>query len=83
MYMYRSIEVRSRIVAVEKQYEYYLLVCACMRAPACVHCVRERVGMCMRVRACSLANPACNAYAPYCDVICVPSASTQFLDIIS
>ena len=26
----------------------------------------------MRVRVCSLAYPACNVYAPYCDVICGP-----------
>jgi hypothetical protein len=32
-----------------------------------------RVGLCMRIRACSLANPACNAYALYRDVICGPS----------
>ena len=25
------------IVAVEKQYEYYLLVCVCMRTRACLH----------------------------------------------
>ena len=37
----------------------------------------------MRVRACSLAYPACNAYAPRCDVICGPSSSTIFFDIIS
>jgi hypothetical protein len=30
----------------------------------------ESVGMCMRVRVYSLAYPACNAYAPYCDVTC-------------
>jgi hypothetical protein len=48
-------------------------------------CVRvpRRVGVYMRVRACSLAYPACIAYAPYCDVICGPSGSTTFFDIIS
>ena len=30
--------------------------------------------MCMRMRACSLAYPACNSYAPYCDAICGPLA---------
>ena len=35
------------------------------------------------VRVCSLPYPACNSYAPYCDVICGPSGSTAFLDIIS
>jgi hypothetical protein len=28
------------------------------------------VCVCARVRACSLAHPACKAHAPYCDVIC-------------
>jgi hypothetical protein len=41
------------------------------------------VGVCMVVRSCSLAYPACNAYAPYCDVICGFSGSTIFFDIIS
>jgi hypothetical protein len=35
--------------------------------------------MCMRVRACTLAYPACNAYALYCDVICGISGSTTLL----
>jgi hypothetical protein len=39
--------------------KYYIFVC--VRACAC-----------LCVRACSLAYPACNAYAPYCDVICGP-----------
>jgi hypothetical protein len=61
MYLQRNKEARSRIIcAVEKQ---YWPVCVCVR-------VGGRVGVFMRVRACSLAYPACNAYAPYCDVIC-------------
>jgi hypothetical protein len=32
--------------------------------------VYARVGVCMRVPACSLAYTACNWYAPYCYVIC-------------
>jgi hypothetical protein len=36
-----------------------------------------------RVRACSLAYQACKSYAPHCDVICGPSGSTIFFDIIS
>jgi hypothetical protein len=40
-------------------------VCACG--------VPERLGLCMRIRAYSLANPARNAYAPCCDVIYGPS----------
>jgi hypothetical protein len=55
---------------------YYLFVCVCMW-------VTRSVGICMRIRACNLAYPACNAYAPYCDVICGPSISTTFFDIIS
>ena len=83
MYVQRNTEAHSRIiVAVEKQYEYYLLVCVCMRARACMW-IRGHMGVCMRISACSLANAACNAYAPYCDVICGPSVSTQFFDIIS
>jgi hypothetical protein len=31
--------------------------------------VNADVGVCMRVRACSLANAACNSYASYCDVV--------------
>ena len=63
MYVERNIEAPSRIIVdVKKQYEYYLLVCVCMRA-------------------CSLANPASNAYAPYCDVIRGPSVYTIFFDI--
>ena len=43
-------------------------------------CVRvsERVGLRMRVRAFSLAYPACNSYAPYCDVILAPLAAPYF-----
>jgi hypothetical protein len=55
----------------------YFFVCdmrACMWVPG-------RVGACMRMRACSLANPTCNDYAPYCDVICGPSVTTTFLTL--
>ena len=38
--------------------------------------------MCMLARACSLAYPACNAYAPYCVVICDLSGFTKFFNII-
>jgi hypothetical protein len=34
------------------------------------------------LRTCSLINAACNAYAPYCDVICGFSGS-MFFDIFS
>jgi hypothetical protein len=55
-----------------KSNKYYALVCVCMLARACVRAcmwVPERVDVCMRIRACNLANPACKAYALYCDVI--------------
>jgi hypothetical protein len=42
--------------------------------------VCSRACVCMRVRARNLACPACNAYAPYCDVICGPSVSITFFD---
>jgi hypothetical protein len=45
--------------------------CACMWTPG-------RVGVCIRIRVFSLANPAHNAYAPYCDVICGTSIFTVF-----
>ena len=34
--------------------------------------VPERVALCVRLRAYSLANQARNAYAPCCEVICGP-----------
>jgi hypothetical protein len=46
-----------------KRIKYYI----CKRA-----CVR------VRMSACSLAYRACNAYAPYCNVICGPSGSIFF-----
>jgi hypothetical protein len=51
-------------------------LCVCLR-------VSKPVGVRMRLRACSLAYPESNSYAPYCDVICGPSNSTIFFDIIS
>jgi hypothetical protein len=74
--MYNEIlrRVRETIVTVEKAIGIrYLYVCSC----ACVR-VPGSLGMFMRVRACSLAYPACNAYAPYCDVICGPSRANIF-----
>jgi hypothetical protein len=59
-----------------------LSVCMCVCACACA---RERVWLpesvcvCMRLRACSLAYPACNAYGPYRDVICGRWSSTVIL----
>ena len=38
--------------------------------------------VCVCVRVCSLAYPACNFYAPCRDVICGPSGSAMLLDII-
>jgi hypothetical protein len=54
-----------------------------MLARACVHVGTQRVGVCMRIRAYSLTNPARNAYAPYCDVICGLYVSTKYFDFIS
>ena len=67
-----------------KRNKYYVFVCVCL--PACVRaCVRVpgRLGVCMPMRTCNPADQACNAYAPYCDVICGPSGCTSFFDIIS
>jgi hypothetical protein len=65
---------------VEKKYYVFVCVCACV--PACIW-LPGRVGVCMRRSACGLDNPACNAYASYCDVICDPSVSTIFFRIIN
>ena len=56
-------------VAVEKHQvlRIYLCVCVCV----CV-CARAYVHV-------SLVISTCNAYAPYCDVICGPSVSTLSL----
>jgi hypothetical protein len=69
-----------------KSNKYYIFACVC----ACLCVVRAcmwvpgRVCVCMRISACSLANPACNAYAPYCDVIRgLPLEFTIFFWIIS
>ena len=79
MYVLCNSEGPSRvIVAVEKQQE--LLIDLCVRA--CM-LVAYRMGVCMRMNACSLANLAWNAYAPYCDVVCDLSLSTIFFGIIS
>jgi hypothetical protein len=43
--------------------------------------VPGRVGVCLRIRAYSFANPVRNAYALYCDDIRGPSVSTTFFDI--
>ena len=81
MYVSRNTEARSRnYCCCGKAINItYWPVCECLRVYACMW-VPERVGVCMR--AC-LANLARNAYAPYCDVICGPSVSTIFFDIIS
>ena len=71
--------MRVRVTsAVEKQQVLYICLCVCERQS-----VRVGARVSGRVYACSLAYPARNAYAPYCDVICGPSGSTIFFDIIS
>ena len=62
--------------------KYYILACVCVLARACM-CLPGRVVVCMRIRAYSLAYPARKEKAPCCDVICGPSGSTIFFDIIS
>jgi hypothetical protein len=82
MYVQSNAEARSRNNSCEKVGSItYFCVCVGMHARACTW-VSGRVDVCMRIRACSLANPACNAYAPYCDVICGPSVSATFFDIV-
>jgi hypothetical protein len=81
IYVQRNIVARSRkIVAVESN-KYYLLVYVCMLARACMW-VHMHARASMHRRAYGLANPALNAYAPYCDVICGPSVSTTFFDYL-
>jgi hypothetical protein len=66
MYVQRNIEERSQIIVAEKmQNVLHISVHACVWMPGFV-------GVCMSVRVCSLAYPACNAYTPYCNVICGP-----------
>jgi hypothetical protein len=59
----------------------YLSVCT--RARASVQAGMRSVSVCKRVSECTRAKPARNAYAPYCDVICGPSFSTIYFEIIS
>ena len=68
--------VRVTIVAVEKQ--KVLLIGLCVHAWAYVRACGNS-GAC----ACAygLVNPARNAYAPYCEVICCPSVTNTFFDI--
>jgi hypothetical protein len=84
MYVQRNIKARSRnhFCCGKAISIIYWSVCACMRVRACMW-VPGLVGVCMRIRACSLASPARNACAPYCDVICGPSVSAVFFEIIS
>jgi hypothetical protein len=76
--------VHETIFAVEKQLVLHFGQCvhACTCLRACMW-VPGRVVVSIRIRAYSLANPAHNAYAPYCDVIRGPSVCTTFFDIIS
>ena len=56
-----------------------MCVCVCVGGRSCL--CPGRLGVCMRER--SLVYPPCNSYARYSDVICGPSGSTSFFDIIS
>jgi hypothetical protein len=84
MYVQRNNErVDVTTVAVEKQ--YYILVCVCMLARACVRaCGYPGAWAC----ACAYVHIAlliqhATSNAPYCDVICGHSGSTIFFDIIN
>ena len=52
------------------------ITCLCVWVPGCV-------GVCMRLRTCSLVYPACNAYAPYCEVICVAPLAPPYFSTLS
>ena len=66
MYKLTLKRVRETIFAVEKQDYVFVSERVCPGAWAC---------------ACSLAYPACNAYAPHCDVTCGPSDPTIYFAI--
>ena len=55
--MLRSIEALRESLLPWKSNKYYFCVCVCIRAPAYVW-VPELVGVCMCVRACSIAKHA-------------------------
>ena len=82
--MYYNVTLRRvhKTIVAWKSNKYYIFVCVCMLERACVR-APGRVVVCIRIRAYNLANPARNAYAPCCDVICGPSVSTIFLGIMS
>ena len=74
MYVKRNTEVRSRNN------------CCCGKPINLTYfspCASVRVRVCESPGACSVRYQACYVYAPYCDVICSPSGSTIFFDIIS
>jgi hypothetical protein len=79
MYNVTLSHVHETIVAVEKQCLLHIGLCvhACDCVRACIW-VPERVGLCMHISACSLANPALYACAPYCDVIVAPLSPLYF-----
>ena len=84
MYPEGNIQVRLRITIAVESNKYYAFGCVCVCVCVC-GCVRarawvpKRLGVCMRVLVCSLTYPACNAYAPYCVVVCGLSGPTRFL----
>ena len=58
-----------------------IMLCVCVYVRARKHDrvrVLWRVGVCMRVRACSLAYPACSSYAPYLTSFVAPLAPPHF-----
>jgi hypothetical protein len=80
--------VRETIVVVEKRLVLRMYLCkcalACMRLRACTWAVwvPESLVLCICVRACTLAYPACKAHVPFAFLF-VSSGSTVFFDIVS
>ena len=69
-----------------KRIKCYIFVCMCAgeRVLLCADAQEpRRMDVCACARACNLAYPACNAYAPYCVVICGFSHSSRFFDTMS
>jgi hypothetical protein len=68
VYVQHNTEVRSRNKCCHGKVASITHLCVCarayMRVPRCA-------GVCMHVRACSFDYPACNSYAPYCDITCL------------
>ena len=82
MYVKRNTKARSCNHGCRGKAVLHNCVCVCARARACGN-VPGSGGVWNCVRACRLAYPARDSYAPYCDVICGSCGSTKYVDIIS